>query len=101
MLGLLWGAKLEAQTGNTITQQAQSRPVVIAAVVALTTIASLIPIMKGVKSEAFGALLDCPCRFTAVLTYVAQLLLLQRIVAYACQLVNQAEFDKLSVHFHR
>lgn len=55
MLGLLWGAKVEAQTGNTITQQAQSRPVAIAAVVALTTIASLIPIMKGVKSEAFGA----------------------------------------------
>lgn len=54
MLGFVWGAKLEFQTGQTILQQAQSRPFVIAAVVALVSWASIIPIMKGAKSEAFG-----------------------------------------------
>ena len=54
MLGFLWGAKGEFQMGKTFAEQAASRPVLVLAVVALTAWASLIPIMKGVKSEAFG-----------------------------------------------
>lgn len=60
MLGFVWGAKLEFQTGQTILQQAQSRPFVIAAVVALVSWASIIPIMKGAKSEAFGKPSELP-----------------------------------------
>ena len=55
MLGLLWGAWSEARTGQTIAQQVQSAPVLVAAVALLITYASLIPITKGAKSEAFGA----------------------------------------------
>lgn len=59
MVGFVWGAKQEFQTSRTLVEQAASRPVLVAAVVALTAWASLVPIMKGVKCEAFGK----PCVF--------------------------------------
>ena len=55
MLGLLWGAWSEIRTGQTIMQQVQAAPVLVGAVAFIISYASLAPIMKGAKSEAFGA----------------------------------------------
>ena len=55
MLGLLWGAWSEIRTGQTIAAQVQSAPVLVVVVGLLISYASLVPIMKGAKSEAFGA----------------------------------------------
>lgn len=48
------GAVAEARTGLTFQQQAANLPVDRAALVALILVASLVPISKGVVSEAFG-----------------------------------------------
>lgn len=55
MVGFLTGAAVEVQTAEPLAQQAlHMSPLTIAALL-LVVYASLIPILKGVKNEAFGA----------------------------------------------
>ena len=56
MLGFIWGALAELHGDQPVIEQAAGSPLLVTAVTALTTWASLIPIMKGAKSEAFGTL---------------------------------------------
>lgn len=53
-LGFLLGAINEVKTAVPIVEQAKAAPVIVAAVVLLFSWASLIPITKGARSEAFG-----------------------------------------------
>lgn len=54
MVGLLLAATQEAETGMTAMDQLSHTSIGAAAVVALWVYASLVPILKGVKQEAFG-----------------------------------------------
>lgn len=54
MVGFLASAANEFRTGATIEQQVSADPVPVAVFVLLFTYATLVPIMKGCKNEAFG-----------------------------------------------
>lgn len=54
MLGFFFGALEETKTGHTIIQQAIDSPVKVLAVAAVIGYATITPILKGAKSEAFG-----------------------------------------------
>jgi len=55
MLGFLLGTIGEFRTGTPLLQQAQAIPIQLAVLFLLISWASLIPICKGARSEAFGA----------------------------------------------
>ncbi|KAK9815345.1 hypothetical protein WJX72_002100 [[Myrmecia] bisecta] len=54
MLGFLIGAMTEARTGQTLLQQASTLTVPAVVLLVLTIYASMVPILKGAKSEPFG-----------------------------------------------
>ena len=53
-LGFLFGSINEAKTAVPILEQAKINPIFVGGIVVLFTWASLIPITKGARSEAFG-----------------------------------------------
>ena len=55
MLGFLLGALNEPKTGLPLMEQAKAAPVFVGFLTFIVVWASLIPITKGAKSEAFGA----------------------------------------------
>lgn len=55
MIGIITAAFNEANYSQTVLQQVHHVPVRIAAAVVIVTYSSLVPILKGAKSEAFGA----------------------------------------------
>ena len=55
-LGFLLGSINEAKTAVPILDQAKLNPIYVGGIVMLFTWASLIPIIKGARSEAFGKL---------------------------------------------
>jgi hypothetical protein len=57
MIGILAAAKQEIDTGATVLQQALQASPWLYAVLGLWVYASLVPILKGVRHEAFGELL--------------------------------------------
>ena len=57
MLGIVVAAFNEANYSQTVVQQIPHVPVRIAVLVAIVTYSSLVPILKGAKSEAFGEFL--------------------------------------------
>lgn len=54
MLGFLAVAQGEVHTGNTVLQQALTTPVWVYAGLLLWVYASLVPMLKGARHEAFG-----------------------------------------------
>lgn len=54
MIGILAAAKHEAETGATVLQQALQASPWLYAVLGLWVYASMVPIFKGVRHEAFG-----------------------------------------------
>eukprot|EP00879_Flechtneria_rotunda_P026764 GHRR01028588.1.p2 GENE.GHRR01028588.1~~GHRR01028588.1.p2 ORF type:complete len:153 (+),score=54.81 GHRR01028588.1:789-1247(+) len=54
MLGILAAARNETQTGFTVVQQVQHASVLDVAVLLVTVYASLVPLLKGARHEAFG-----------------------------------------------
>jgi hypothetical protein len=54
MIGILAAAKQEVDTGATVLQQALQASPWLYAVLGLWVYASLVPILKGVRHEAFG-----------------------------------------------
>lgn len=60
MIGILAAAKAEVDTGTTVLQQAQQAPVWLWGVLLLWVYASMVPILKGARHEAFG---ECCCAF--------------------------------------
>lgn len=54
MIGIIAAAINEAKYSEPVLQQVQHVPIRIALLAALVTYSSLIPILKGAKSEAFG-----------------------------------------------
>ena len=56
MAGFLIGAWNEAQTGLTLSQQFEGNPIPPLLFAAITTYATLVPVTKGCKAEAFGEL---------------------------------------------
>ncbi|GIL52749.1 hypothetical protein Vafri_8543 [Volvox africanus] len=54
MVGLIAGAWEEAHSGLTLAQQAEQLPLSELLLLALWVYASLVPILKGAKMEAFG-----------------------------------------------
>ena len=56
MLGFVFGAWREFATGETIMTQLQNRTVSVAFLTILIVYASLVPITKGARFEAFGEL---------------------------------------------
>ena len=56
MLGIVAAAFNEANYSQTVVQQVPHVPLRIAVLIAVVTYSSLVPILKGAKSEAFGEL---------------------------------------------
>ena len=54
MLGIVFSAIREAKTGLTVSEQAQQLNVPMFILLGSIAYASLVPIMKGAKTEAFG-----------------------------------------------
>ena len=54
MLGIVFSAMEEAKTGLTVSEQAQQLNVPMFILLGSIAYASLVPIMKGAKTEAFG-----------------------------------------------
>mmetsp|Transcript_29325 Transcript_29325/g.82718 ORF Transcript_29325/g.82718 Transcript_29325/m.82718 type:complete len:206 (+) Transcript_29325:257-874(+) len=54
MVGFLAAAMNEVTTGDTVEKQILEAPVTVGVFVLVVVYASLVPIMKGVKNEAFG-----------------------------------------------
>ncbi len=60
MAGIVWGAISEAKTGLPVADLFKNSTPQILLFAAFISYASLIPILKGARSEAFGARSDCP-----------------------------------------
>ena len=54
MVGILEAAVNESKYSETVVQQVQHFPVQIMILTILVVYSSLIPVLKGAKSEAFG-----------------------------------------------
>ena len=85
MIGIITAAFNEANYSQTVLQQVPHVPVRIAAAVAIVTYSSLVPILKGAKSEAFGEL----CLHSVVFTIgrlcgICKLSLLKTNTALQC-----------------
>ena len=82
MIGIITAAFNEANYSETVLQQVPHVPVRIAAAVAIVTYSSLVPILKGAKSEAFGELSMRSFMFTGSLAFTN--CLLRTYSAFAC-----------------
>ena len=60
MIGFVAGAAVEVQTAEPLAQQAMHMSPLTIAGLLLVVYASLVPILKGVKNEAFGMTLRLP-----------------------------------------
>ena len=54
MVGFLAAAYNEITTGDTVVKQIADAPIGVGVFVLATVYATLVPVMKGVKNEAFG-----------------------------------------------
>jgi hypothetical protein len=81
MVGFLATAVNELQQRGTIEEQLVGNPVPVAVFVLVTMYATLVPIMKGVKNEAFGPMsprAETTNGRAAMLAFVVMLVLEQR-----------------------
>lgn len=69
MIGILAAAKNEIETGATVLQQAQQAPWWLYASLLLWIYASMVPILKGARHEAFGKLSNATQPGCAVLIF--------------------------------
>ena len=64
MVGLLKGAVVEVQTGEPVVQQALHSALPVALLTLVLVYASMVPILKGARSEPFGAHLQAVLRLS-------------------------------------
>ena len=98
MLGFVWGVVVERFQHKDLFEQVQSSPVLIAAVIALITVASAVPFYRGARrsgnpiftadAELWNGRLamvgcpDFPLPFACVLTSCASVCLLSNYCSY-------------------